>query len=109
MNRILQHHATRTTAGPIPIVMTLNPVMANVQDVAWPVQDDPVYVVRHQPTASYSTYGYGLFNFVTPRSISRDFAREIAGLYADLLEGQEPLGADFEAVWDANVDVLYET
>jgi len=89
--------------------MFLNPVMENVQEAAWPVQDDPVHIVRHQPTASYSTYDYGLFNFVTPRSTSRDFAREIAGLYAGLLEGQEPLGADFEAVWDANVDILYET
>lgn len=27
---------------------------------------------------------------------------------AAILEGQGPLGADFEAVWDANVDRLYQ-
>lgn len=27
---------------------------------------------------------------------------------ADLLRDQEPLGADFEAVWDANTATLYE-
>ena len=26
-----------------------------------------------------------------------------------LMQGQEPLGAEFEAIWDANVDRLYET
>jgi hypothetical protein len=28
---------------------------------------------------------------------------------AALLHGQEPLDAEFEAVWDAHVDELYET
>lgn len=37
------------------------------------------------------------------------FASEIAKIYAVLLDGQEPLGAEFEAVWEANVDQLYET
>ena len=33
---------------------------------------------------------------------------EIADIFADLAEGQEPLGPEFEAVWDANTDNLYE-
>mgnify|MGYP000945778106 CR=1 FL=1 len=109
MSNVFQHHTARTTAGFIPIVVLLNPVTATMPDVDWPVQDDPAYSVRYQHTASYSTYDCGLFSFVTPPTTISDFAREIAGLYADLLEGQEPLGAEFEAIWDANVDELYET
>ena len=33
----------------------------------------------------------------------------MAPVCASLLKGQEPLGAEFEAVWDANVDALYES
>ena len=29
-------------------------------------------------------------------------------VYDSLLQGQEPLGAEFEAIWDANVADLYE-
>ena len=32
----------------------------------------------------------------------------IATLYSALAQGQKRLGADFEAVWDANVDILYD-
>lgn len=32
----------------------------------------------------------------------------LAEIYAGLAKDQEPLGAEFEAVWDANVDDLYE-
>lgn len=39
---------------------------------------------------------------------TEDFASEIAAVYASLSEGQEPLGKDFETVWDTNVDKLYE-
>ena len=42
-------------------------------------------------------------------STAQDFGREIAAVYASLSEGQEPLGAEFEAVWDANVADLYES
>ena len=45
---------------------------------------------------------------VTPKFRRDVFSGEIAKVYAALSEGQEPLGAEFEAVWDANVDSLYE-
>lgn len=32
----------------------------------------------------------------------------LANLYTNLAKGQEPLGTEFEAVWDANVAELYE-
>lgn len=36
------------------------------------------------------------------------FAKEISKIYVNLANGQEPLGEEFEAVWNANLDVLYE-
>ena len=45
----------------------------------------------------------------TPTSSSHEFAREIASVFASLSEGQEPLGVEFEAEWDANVDSLYQS
>ena len=39
----------------------------------------------------------------------QEFSQKIAAIYASLLEDQEPLGAEFEAIWDANTDQLYES
>ena len=33
---------------------------------------------------------------------------DAAAAYLALAQGQEPLGSDFEAVWDAHVDILYD-
>ena len=35
--------------------------------------------------------------------------QEISQVFASLSEGQEPLGYEFEAVWDENLDVLYQS
>ena len=35
--------------------------------------------------------------------------QEISQVFASLSEGQEPLGPEFEAVWDENLDVLYQS
>lgn len=37
------------------------------------------------------------------------FGEKIAAIYASLSNGQEQLGREFEAVWDANVESLYES
>lgn len=37
----------------------------------------------------------------------QEFAAELAKIYADLLAKQQPLGKEFEAVWEANLDKLY--
>ena len=72
--------------------------------VAWPVRETPAYVtLRDGSTFSYfeKSLRFG--------STAQDFADGIARVYASLLQGQEPLGAEFEAVWDANVSDLYES
>lgn len=69
----------------------------------WPAPDTPAYVtLRDRPTFSYfeKSLKFG--------STAQDFADGVARVYAYLLQDQEPLGADFEAVWDANVSDLYE-
>ena len=35
--------------------------------------------------------------------------QEISQIFASLSEGQESLGSEFEAVWDENLDVLYQS
>lgn len=37
------------------------------------------------------------------------FEQEIASIYADLAEKQKPLEREFAAVWDANIEQLYES
>jgi len=70
----------------------------------WPVRDTPAYVTpRDGSTFSYfdKSLKFG--------STAQDFADSVARVYASLLQGQEPLGAEFEAIWDANVADLYES
>jgi hypothetical protein len=103
MNEIVQHHTSRSAAG--TLVIALNAAMATGQ-VAWIVRDAPVYFVS-QTTTSYSPFVIESLILTQQPNVSV-FAREIAKVYAALSDGQEPLGAEFEAVWDANVDSLYE-
>ena len=37
------------------------------------------------------------------------FEQKIASIYAELVEKQEPLEREFAAVWDANIEQLYES
>lgn len=69
-----------------------------------PLRDIPAYVtVRDGSTFSYfeKSLKFG--------STAQDFTDGVASVYASLLQGQEPLGAEFEAVWDAHVADLYES
>lgn len=70
----------------------------------WPVRDTPAYVTRRD----VSTFSY-FEKSLRFGSTAQDFADGVAKVYASLLQGQEPLGAEFEAVWDANVADLYES
>ena len=70
----------------------------------WPVRDNPAYVTLRDG----STFSY-FEKSVRFGSTAQEFADGVARFYASLLQGQEPLGAEFEAVWDANVADLYES
>ena len=69
---------------------------------AW-VQTEPAYFVNEAvPSISF-------FRSTSAEVINEEFAREIASVFAALSDAQEPLGAEFEAVWDANEESLYES
>lgn len=38
-----------------------------------------------------------------------NFDQEIVEVYAMLSDGQEPLGAEFEAIWNDNLSQLYNS
>lgn len=68
---------------------------------AWPAPAGTLYETSH------SRPSYSSLSFVSNVS-TQNFGQQVAEIYALLLEGQEPLGGEFEAIWDANVDSLYE-
>ena len=69
---------------------------------AWPQPERSYVVSQNLPSTS-------LFERATGVETIEHFAAEIASVYAALSDTQGPLGSEFEAVWDANVDHLYES
>ncbi len=77
----------------------------SVPQAVWPVLERPSY------TVSGTSSSFSAFDSVLARADMRgrdDFTSAIAAVYATLLSRQEPLGADFETVWDSNTDELYQ-
>lgn len=68
---------------------------------SYPKETKAFVVEQPSPTA-------GQLTDLAIEPTAETFANEIAAVYASLSEEQEPLGKDFEDVWDANVDKLYE-
>ena len=100
MNELVQLRATPSTIG----VVSFAAAMA--AGAVWPTCETPAFVTDHSgPTYSFFKASLTLDEL----SPAQDFGLEIAAVYASLAEGQEPLGAEFEAVWDANVADLYES
>lgn len=104
MNKILQDRPSQTAAG--TLVVAFSAAMATGQ-VNWPVRESPSYIVP-QTTGTYSSFSDPAM-IITPKLSSDTFAHEIAQVYAALSANQEPLGAEFEAIWDANIADLYES
>lgn len=65
----------------------------------------PVYSTS-QSDSTYSFVGSSFSNISSTEP--HKFDQEIASVYAALSEAQEPLGNEFEAVWDDNLDQLYQ-
>lgn len=72
---------------------------------SWPTREPPVYVSNHSE-ATFSSFRETL-TFGPP--VAHSFEQGIADVYAILSKDQEPLGAEFEAVWDANAAQLYNS
>ena len=95
MNEIQYRAATATAA-----IVGLNAALA-VGQATWPAPE-PLYVTEHS-SPSFSFFEVSL------NTTNQDFAKEVASVFAELSKGQKPLGAEFEAVWDDNLDALYES
>ena len=97
---VVQTKTGTATAAPVD----LNPV----SDIGYPVLavDYPGYVTK-QNEPSFSFFEK-TSTFPKPEN-THEFAKDIASVFASLSEGQEPLGSEFEAVWDANLAELYES
>ena len=100
MNEILLPRTATATAA----IFTLNAAFT-VGNAAWPVHK-PIYsTIQSSSTFSF----FDVSRAVEPRMSLHDFAQEIAEVFASLSEGQEPLGPEFETVWDENLDILYQS
>ena len=65
----------------------------------------PVYSTS-QSDSSYSFVGRSLSD--SPSVEPYNFSQDIASEFATLSKAQEPLGTEFEAAWDDNLDRLYQ-
>lgn len=81
------------------------PILAPANEWQQPARE--IYTVSGT-NSSYSRFDKINFKYTTQNE-QRIFAENLSKFYTELLGNQEPLGADFEAIWDANVDLLYET
>lgn len=100
MNEIVLPRKVTATAA----IVGLNAALA-VGGATWPAHQ-PIYQTD-QSIPTFSFFEKSLL--VAPATNPLDFAQEIASIFAMLSEDQQPLGAEFEAVWDANVDSLYQS
>lgn len=89
-------------------MMSANPIEEFLNDNSGLIQESVV--------ATYSTiFTESTFSSFEETLVSsedsdiREFAQEIASVYATLAEGQKPLGREFEDIWDANIEQLYES
>ena len=104
MNENIQDHTPSTTAM---IVMMAAALATNTTgDATWPVPESTPYIILHNEQ-TFSSVGQSLS--VKEFPATEDFGQKIGAIYASLLERQEPLGAEFEAVWDKNAAQLYES
>jgi len=75
------------------------------EPTAWPQREPTNYTINKvDSTYSYTENWVDFLSFEE----SGTFANGIAQIYASLLDGQEPLGSDFEKIWDENTGYLYE-
>lgn len=100
MNEIVQYRKS-----PVTLATAFGLTAAMAAGYPWPAPETPVYVTKHE--SSTFSFFEKTMAFKTPATAA-DFGHEIASVYALLSEGQEPLGAEFEAIWDENVASLYE-
>ncbi|MCY4265713.1 MAG: hypothetical protein OXE78_12795 [Gammaproteobacteria bacterium] len=107
MNKNIQFHSPAATVALISVSAILaGSHVSKPKNEIWPFFNTSSYAVAHDER-TYSPLE--ILKSSPTRSIETSFDQKIADVYAMLTEGQESLGAEFEAIWDANVDQLYES
>lgn len=104
MSEIVDYATSPSSCGTLA-VLGITAALATGQ-LAWAVSNQPSYLVADS-SSSYSLVEKSLN--ISGNAIKPDFAAEVANFYSKLMMVQEPLGAEFERVWDENIDSLYET
>lgn len=100
MNEIILPYTKMATTS----VFFLSAALA-AGNTEWPVHK-PIYSIN-QSSPTFSSFKASCA--AEPKMTVHDFAQEISQVFASLSEDQEPLGSEFEAVWDENLDVLYQS
>lgn len=104
MNDIV--HFPTTTAATTTAVVD-DAVSISADPAPWPTHEFTYKV--SQDTPSFSNYIRTLISDYELSVTLQTFASEIGMIYSALSEDQEPLGSEFEAVWDAHLHELYES
>ncbi len=100
MNKIRFPHVTTDTGTGLGSDTTVD-----AGTVERPLHEPVVSVNATSPTTKIMEV-----SFADPLGMPNlDFERELAGIFASLREGQEPLGPEFEAIWEENLDALYQS
>jgi hypothetical protein len=92
---------------PAPKNFNLNAQIGDDQSpqYGWPLPATKSYMLtRHD--GSYSFFAQTLA--LPELSIDTVLAQRVSEVYEALLQSQEPLGRDIEALWEANLTSLYE-
>ena len=77
-----------------------------IEEAVWPKHNAPAYIAPAQD-GSFSLYNQEVI-FETVLETDK-FAGQMAEIYAFFSNNQELLGAEFAAVWDNNIEHLYES
>ena len=93
------------STGAVTTIVAVSAALAAGQ-VAWPIRECGTYTIE-RAASSYSPFITGIKT--APLMNEETFAKEIASIYAKLAANQETLGSEFEAIWDANIELLYES
>ncbi len=107
MNEIIQFPKTPTATFATTTVLVIGDLTLAPIEAPWPTQEQNFKITQDAP--SFSNYASPYIPNSNLSIISQNFAAEIAKMFSVLSEDQEPFGSEFEAVWDANLNELYES
>src|SRR5579863_3996243 len=101
MNEIVRNQTSSTNTA---IMIAAASAVLAAGNIFWPDPTRPAY--RRFANSSYSDVTRLMRSATVSMPLS--FQVQISKIYASLADGQQELGREFTAIWDANLDALYE-